>query len=81
MGLLLFAGGAVVYAWAWFGLRDIESWQAPPGAPQFSTMAQADRLSTLSGRGLLLMGAGIALFVLAALLVRVLRRRATATPE
>ena len=64
-GLLLFVGGAGLVARAWVGFRSVQGYVAPSDAPAFSAVSIADGYWRLQKIGVVVMVAGVAVFVLA----------------
>lgn len=80
-GLLLLLAGGVVYGWAWLGLREIDAYERPEGAPLFATIEHAESLDRLSTIGIGLIAAGAVIAISAAVLHARIRRRGRADPE
>lgn len=76
LALVIFAAGAAVYARAWLGMRALREYEAPPDAPLFSAMERFNHFWELSRIGLWLVGASVAVAVIAALARVVAQRRA-----
>jgi hypothetical protein len=77
--ILTFLAGAGVYAYAWIGMKRLQSFEPPPDGPPFAAMARFNELWLHSRTGMWLMAAGVALAVAAALVARLLRSRAART--
>lgn len=75
IGMLLVAGGAVVYGYSWVGLRGMDAYARPEGAPLFAAIARANELTRIGRVGLALVAAGIVVAVTAAVVARVVRAR------
>lgn len=76
LALLLFAGGAALYARAWVGMRELITYVPPPDAPLFAAMARFHQFSNLSRTGLTLVIAAVLVAVLTAAAAVAHRRRA-----
>ena len=64
-GALLFASGCAVYLRAWFGFREVQSFERSPGDPVMAAVEMADRFWFLEKVGIGLAVAGLGVFVLA----------------
>lgn len=76
VGLLLFLGGAALYARSWLGLRGMDEFTPGPDAPLFAAIERANALTRLGHIGLGFMAAGAAVACLAALVAWRLGRNA-----
>ncbi len=63
LGALLFLAGAAAYAWAYFGLRELERFRGSAADPPWAAMTRFDELWRISRTGAWLMLAGGAVFI------------------
>ena len=70
VGALLFLSGAVVYARSWLGLRAMDEFTRPEGAPMWAAAEHANALARLGRLGFALMACGVLVGVLAAVVAK-----------
>ena len=75
VGLVLFAGGGAAVIWAWLGFRRVMAYEAPSDAPAWSAVEMANGYWRTQKIGVVLMVAGIAVFVVAWRVARAAMRR------
>lgn len=63
VGLLVFLGGAGLYAWAWSGFRAVRAYQPTVDDGQWAAVRMADGYWRMQKIGTGLMVAGVAVFV------------------
>lgn len=75
LALLIFLAGAALYARAWVGMRSLYDYEPPPDAPPFSAMALFNDYWQMSRLALLIISGAVAVALLAAGALVLLRRR------
>jgi hypothetical protein len=70
VGLTLLVAGLACYAYAYMGLRELESVQAAPGTPAFAAVMRFDRMWKLSQLGIAVAAVGLVTAVIAAVVGR-----------
>lgn len=75
--LAVLTGGALCYAYAWFGMRQIQHGRVASGAAaSLPTVGAWDRFGTLSQAGLVVLGVGLAMALVATVGTTTAARRA-----
>ena len=74
IGALLFLAGAALYTRSWLGLRAMDDFERGAEAEMWAAVEHADALARLGRGGFIVMAAGVAVAVAAAIVARRLAR-------